>query len=184
MSTAVAKQHILQSVDWTRFDLEGWLQQFGAWLYTSSGSCGRSVNPIAIAMDNAVKAKKVKKLGHEQQVQIITDYLTGDYVPPKPRKTKTICEIDDNEARAVQRLILDIKGQSEVLDGWMEAIIDRYFYTNSWSEMKNNTRTEMDAKFDIRCGLAALHVKYGFIPYVKLKQQDDETGASVDISQH
>lgn len=184
MSTAVAKQHILQSVDWTRFDLEGWLQQFGAWLYTSSGSCGRSVNPIAIAMDNAVKAKKVKKLGHEQQVQIITDYLAGDYVPPKPRKTKTICEIDDNEARAVQRLILDIKGQSEVLDGWMDAIIDRYFYTNSWSEMKNNTRTEMDAKFDIRCGLAALHVKYGFIPYVKLKQQDDETGASVDISQH
>ena len=183
MSTAVAKQHILQSVDWTRFDLEGWLQQFGAWLYTSSGSCGRSVNPIAIAMDNAVKAKKVKQLGHEQQVQIITDYLAGDYVPPKPCKTKTICEIDDNEARAVQRLILDIKGQSEVLDGWMDAIIDRYFYTNSWSEMKNNTRTEMGAKFDIRCGLAALHVKYGFIPYVKLKQQDDETGASVDISQ-
>ncbi len=70
-------------------------------------------------------------------------------MPPKPRKTKTICEIDDNEARAVQRLILDIKGQSEVLDGWMEAIIDRYFYTNSWSEMKNNTRTEMDAKFDM-----------------------------------
>lgn len=165
MSTAVAKQHILQSVDWTRFDLEGWLQQFGAWLYTSSGSCGRSVNPIAIAMDNAVKSKKVKKLGHEQQVQIITDYLTGDYVPPKPRKTKTICEIDDNEARAVQRLILDIKGQSEVLDGWMDAIISRYFYNNSWSEMVTHELSQLDARMDVKCGLAALHSRYGFIGF-------------------
>lgn len=165
MSTAVAKQHILQSVDWTRFDLEGWLQQFGAWLYTSSGSCGRSVNPIAIAMDNAVKVKKVKKLGHEQQVQIITDYLAGDYVPPKPRKTKAICEIDDNEARAVQRLILDIKGQSEVLDGWMDAIISRYFYNNSWSEMVTHERSQLDARMDVKCGLAALHSRYGFIVF-------------------
>ena len=32
------------------------------------------------------------------------------------------CEIDDNEARAVQRLVLDLQGQSEVLGDWMDAI--------------------------------------------------------------
>ena len=32
MNTAVEKQHILQTVDWSRFDLEGWLYQFGAWM--------------------------------------------------------------------------------------------------------------------------------------------------------
>lgn len=82
-------------------------QQFGTWLYTNTGSCGRSVNPIAVAMDNAVKAKKSKNLNRDQQLQIIADYLTGDYVPLKPRKTKLTCEIDDNEARAVQRLVLN-----------------------------------------------------------------------------
>jgi len=82
-------------------------QQFGTWLYTNTGSCGRSVNPIAVAMDNAVKAKKSKKLNRDQQLQIIADYLTGDYVPLKPRKTKLTYEIDDNEARAVQRLVVN-----------------------------------------------------------------------------
>ncbi|OTG93678.1 hypothetical protein [Acinetobacter sp. ANC 3832] len=165
MNTAVVKQHILQSVDWSRFDLEGWLQQFGAWLYTNTGSSGRTVNPIAVAMDNAVKVKKSKKLNADQQLQVIVDYLAGDYEPPKPRKSKTVCEIDDNEARAVQRLVLDLQGQSEILDDWMDAIISRYFYTNSWSEMVREDRTQNDARSDVKCGLAALHSRYGFIEY-------------------
>lgn len=84
-----------------------------------------------------------------------------------PVKTKMTCEIDDNEARAVQRLVLDIKGQSEVLDEWMDAIISRYFYTNSWSEMVNNDRTQLDARSDVKCGLAALHSRYKQIIYLR-----------------
>lgn len=163
---AVAKQeHVLQVVDWTRFDLEEWLYQFGAWMNSISGTCGKSINPIAVAMDSAVKAQKYKKLTKQQQQQIIVDYLAGDFEPPKPRRSKLTCQIDDNEARAVQRLVLDMQGQSEVLDDWLDAIICRYFYNNSWAEMKNSTRTEMDAKFDVKCGLAALHVRYRFIRY-------------------
>lgn len=160
---AVVKKHILQSVDWSRFDLEGWLYQFGAWMSSVSGTCGQSINPIAIAMDTATKTRKQKKLSTAQESQIIVDFLTGDYQPPKPRKTSMLCEIDDNEARAVQRLILDIQGQSEILDDWMDAIIDRYFYGNSWSEMVRENRTQADSRMDVRCGLAALHSRYGFI---------------------
>lgn len=167
MSAAVKRQHIMQTIDWSRFDLKGWLQQFGAWLYTTTGSSGHTVNPIAVAMDNAVKAKKHKKLNSEQQLQIIADYLAGDYEPPKPRKTKIICEIDDNEARAVQRLVLDTRGQSEVLDDWMDVIISRYFYSCSWSKLETSERTVMEAKYDIRCGLAVLHYRYPFIKYNK-----------------
>lgn len=162
---AAVNQHILQTVDWTRFDLEGWLYQFGAWIYSASGRGGRSVNPIAVAMDSAVKAQKLKKLNKQEQQQIIAGYLAGDFEPPKPKRTRITCQIDDNEARAVQRLILDMQGQSEVLDGWLDAIVSRYFYGASWAEMKNENRTEMDAKFDVKCGLAALHVRYGFIQF-------------------
>lgn len=69
------------------------------------------------------------------------DYLTGGFEPPKARRCKLACQIDDNEARAVRRLILDTQGQSEVLDDWL------------------------DAKFDVNCGLAALHVRYGVIEF-------------------
>lgn len=162
---AVVKKHILQLVDWSRFNLEGWLYQFGAWMSSVSGTCGQSVNPIAIAMDTATKTRKQKKLSTAQESQIIVDFLTGDYQPPKPRKTRTLCEIDDNEARAVQRLILDMQGQSDILDDWMDTIIDRYFYGNSWSEMVTSGRTQNDARMDVKCGLAALHSRYGFIAY-------------------
>ena len=165
MGTAVATQHILQTVDWSRFDLEGWLYQFGAWLYTNTGPTGKSVNPIAIAMDNAVKEKKYKKLCPEQRLKIITGYLMEDIGQAKPRKTRLTCEINDNEARAVQRLILDVQGQSEILDDWMDAVISRYFYFNSWSKMITPERTQNDARSDVKCGLAALHSRYGFIEY-------------------
>lgn len=165
MGTVVATQHILQAVDWSRFDLEGWLYQFGAWLYTNTSPSGRSINPIAIAMDNAVKVKKYKKLSAEQKLKIIADYMLDEFEKPKPRKTRLTCEINDNEARAVQRLILDLQGQSEILDDWMDAVISRYFYSCSWSEMVRPERTQNDARSDVKCGLAALHSRYGFIKF-------------------
>ncbi|USE84326.1 hypothetical protein [Acinetobacter tibetensis] len=165
MNVVAKQEHILQAVDWTRFDLEGWLYQFGAWMNSVSVTCGKSINPIAIAMDSAVKAQKYKKLTKAQQQQIIVDYLTGDFEPLKSRPSKLTCQIDDNEARAVQRLILDMLGQSEIMDDWMDAIIDRYFYGNSWAEMVTDERSQMDARMDVKCGLAALHCRYGFIGY-------------------
>lgn len=163
MSTAVAKQHILNTMDWSRFDLEGWLYQFGAWMNSVSGTCSQSINPIAVAMDSATKTRKQKKLSSMHESQIVVDFLTGNYQAPKLRKSKISCEIDDNEARAVQRLILDMQGQSEILDDWMDAIIGRYFYGNSWSEMVRENRTQADSRMDVKCGLAALHSRYGFI---------------------
>ena len=165
-----AVNHIMQSVDWTRFSLEEWLYQFGAWMHSNSGTCGKSINPIAIAMDQAVKKRKQQVKGKEQ---IIADWMASDEVTTVKRKGVT-CEITDNEARAVQRLILDMQGKSHVLDEWLDAVIDRYFYGNSWPNMVIKVgrvdsptiiRSEMDARSDVKCGLAALHSRYSFIKY-------------------
>lgn len=86
------------------------IYQFGAWMNNVSGTCGKSINPIAVAMGSVVKAQKYKKLTKAQQQQMIVDYLTGDFEPPKPRRSKLTCQIDDNEASAVQRLVLDMQG--------------------------------------------------------------------------
>jgi len=165
-----AVNHIMQTVDWTRFSLEEWLYQFGAWMHSNSGTCGKSINPIAVAMDQAVKKRKQQVKGKDQ---IIADWITSEEGHRQNRRKHT-CEITDNEARAVQRLIIDMQGTSEVLDEWLDAVIDRYFYGNSWSNMiikvgrvENPTilRTEMDAKYDVKCGLAALHARYSFIKF-------------------
>lgn len=175
MNAAVKAQNIMQVVDWSKYTLEEWLYQFGAWMNSVSGTCGKSANPIATAMDQA--AKKLKhKINADMQKKIMVDWICSDEDLPMPKLTrvKGTCEIDDNEARAVQRLILDMQGQSEIMDEWMDAIICRYFYGNSWPQMVIKTghverpvivRSEMDARFDVKCGLAALHCRYGFIEY-------------------
>lgn len=166
MNAMVKVQNIMQAVDWGKYSLEEWLYQFGAWMNSVSGTCGKSINPIAVAMDEAIVKQRKFKLGVRKTRQIIADSML---VEDKPRLTRTniVCQIDDNEARAVQRLILDMQGQSEIMDEWMDAIICRYFYGNSWSQMCNENRTGVDAKFDVKCGLAALHCRYGFIAYEK-----------------
>lgn len=166
-----AVNHIMQTVDWTRFSLEEWLYQFGAWMHSNSGTCGKSINPIAVAMDQAVKKRKQQIKGKDQ---IIADWISSEGVTTVKRKGIT-CDITDNEARAVQRLILDMQGKSHVLDEWMDALIKRYFYNNSWSEMVITQMnpvgdqiviySQNDARADVKCGLAALHSRYSFIPY-------------------
>lgn len=166
MNAMVKVQNIMQAVDWSKHSLEEWLYQFGAWMNSVSGVCGNSVNPIAVAMDQAVVKQRKFKLGVRKTRQIIADSMLSEEKPKLTRSSIT-CLIDDNEARAVQRLILDMQGQSEIMDEWMDAIICRYFYGNSWSQMCNENRTGVDAKFDVKCGLAALHCRYGFIAYEK-----------------
>ncbi|WP_347464217.1 hypothetical protein ABEF85_05165 [Acinetobacter thermotolerans] len=164
MNAMVKAQNIVQAVDWGKYSLEGWLYQFGAWMNSVSGTCGKSINPIAVAMDNAVVKQKIAKLTDEQKQEIIAAHFL-ETEKPKLTRSSHVCQIDDNEARAVQRLILDMMGQSEILDEWMDAIICRYFYCNSWSQMVTPERSKRNAEDDVKCGLAALHSRYKFIKY-------------------
>jgi hypothetical protein len=170
-----AVNHIMQTTDWTKYGLEEWLYQFGAWMYSNSGTCGKSINPIAVAMDQAVVKRKKFKLGVKKKRQVVADYMLSEVEQPRVNHKGCVCEITDNEARAVQRLILDMQGQSEILDEWLDAVIKRYFYNNSWSEMvvtQMNPVGDMvvvysqnDARADVKCGLAAIHCRYSFIKY-------------------
>lgn len=174
MNAMVKVQNIMQAVDWSKHSLEEWLYQFGAWMNSVSGVCGNSVNPIAVAMDQAVVKQKIAKLTEQQKKEIIAAHFL-DSEKPKLTRSNITCLIDDNEARAVQRLILDMQGQSEIMDEWMDAIICRYFYGNSWSQMVKwemnpvgdevKIYSENDARADVKCGLAALHCRYKFIEY-------------------
>ena len=174
MNAMVGVQNIMQAVNWSKYSLEEWLYQFGAWMNSVSGTCGKSINPIAVAMDEAVIKQRKFKLGVRKTRQIIADSMLSEE-KPKLSRVGVVCEIDDNEARAVQRLILDMQGQSEIMDEWMDAIVCRYFYGNSWSQMVKwvmnpvgdmvKTYSENDARADVKCGLAALHCRYKFIEY-------------------
>lgn len=161
MNAAVKTQHIMQTIDWSRFDLEGWLYQFYAW------SDGRTATARSM-----IKVPNFKKMTQAQREEALSEYmLLQEEI--KPKHVNTICMIDDNEARAVQRLVIDMQGRSEILDDWLNAIIYRYFLNMKWPEMVSSNRTQHDARMDTKCGLAALHSQYGFIQYDPKNRKDD-----------
>jgi len=122
MTLMIDKKHIMHAVDWTRFDLEGWLYQFGAWLDQKSFTgipSGAYSNPIASAMVQVEKQRRLKRLGKKKQREIIANYFVSESDPFRKTKSKTQCQIDDNEARAVQRLVLDLMGRAKSwMNGW------------------------------------------------------------------
>lgn len=159
MNTAT---HIMQTVDWSKYDLPGWLRQFGYWQGGVIRLSGSTENPLV----GAIKRAKIR-LKKSDRDKIIAYYLCDENFYDQHYKKTNICLISDNEARAVQRLVIDmIDGcTSEAMIEWMDAIIERYFNQKSWTQLVHSSRTAMDAKYDVRCGLAALHNRYQFIKY-------------------
>ncbi len=65
------------------------------------------------------KQRSLKRLGKKKQRKIIVNYFVSKSNPFRKTKSKTQCQIDENETRTVQRLVLDLMGQSEVINEWM-----------------------------------------------------------------
>lgn len=159
---AMMNQHIMQAVDWSKYDLQEWLMQFGYWLGRSSVYQTSGENPIATAMKKArLKLKPAKR------AEIIAQYMCDDTFHEKPKRKITTCLITDDEARAVQKLVLDIINgtNSDILLGWMNIIISKYFSGYSLNDLVRPTYSKLDVRMDIKCGLAALHSRYPFISY-------------------
>ena len=161
--------HVMQAVNWKRFDLEEWLKQFGYWLKKPDYLAAKvqvSSNSAMIAglMGRAAFASDVPRLQTSMLPKAIVNYIL-DENPVRLRASQNLCLIDDIEAKAVERLILDSKGQSEILDDWLNAVVDKYFKGYSWPKMVTPNRSLMDARSDVKCGLAALHARYPFIKF-------------------
>ncbi|OTK39141.1 hypothetical protein B9X73_15835 [Acinetobacter baumannii] len=159
-----SKLHIMQGVDWSKYDLPEWLRQFGYWQGAMIRFGGSTENPLVGAIKKA--ELRLKKGDREK---IISYYLCDENFIDKHSKKPNVCLITDDEARAVQRLILDIVDgcDSETLLAWMKVVVERYFNQKSWTQLVDKDRTAMDAKYDVRCGLAVLHCRYPFIRYKK-----------------
>lgn len=142
-----AAVHIMQAVNWKKFTLEEWLKQFGAWCQ-GTGTCSTVTNSSLLAR--------------------LIDRAKWENTPASQRSAKPIrlrCRISDNEARAVQRLILDAQGlNNEIVNQWMAAVIGRYFYNNSWKDLAEHEHESVNAmRQDVACGLAFLRGRNAFL---------------------
>ena len=93
MGVAMEK-HILQVVDWKKYTLDEWLEQLGAWI-ESNRMCGGGL-PDNLGINMLWEAMR----------------STGVVKIPSAR-IKATCQISDDEARAVQRLLMDTMSGAE-----------------------------------------------------------------------
>lgn len=165
-----AQAKTINKVDWSKFTLTEWLYQFGNWQADVQGAIGFKCTQLS-PLYNAIKEAK-QKLKQSDSGNLLAAYFTDEnYNPSFAGKDRT-CLISDEEANEVQWLVVSIirwanTNQSLAMLEFMDAIIDRYFRQLPWSQMKTAHRTEMDAKYDVKCGLAALHLWNPHIKYIK-----------------
>ena len=146
-----AKVTIMQATQWNRFSIEDWLRQFGAWM-----------NGDTETVVKMVKSLPAKRLTQEQREGLLASYLGDNNLRSRSIRKGTVCEISDNEARAVQRIILDLQNHpSEILREWMSIIWSHYVMGDSLRDVAERHETSLhQVRQDIKCGLSFIGGRY------------------------
>ncbi|WGQ06290.1 hypothetical protein [Acinetobacter baumannii] len=154
------QQHILQAVDWSRFSFEEWCRQLGAWL-----------NGDTETMVKIVKTMPTKRITQKQREKLIAMYMSDENLKDRLciRRKGTCCELNDNEARAIHRLILDLQSkEDEVVQEWIGAIWWHYVMGESIRDIARSNETYgSQIQQDIKCGLAFIKSRYPHFHFEK-----------------
>jgi hypothetical protein len=110
---------IMQATDWSKYSFEEWCRQLGAW-----------INGDNETMVMVVKTMPTKRITQQQRERLLAMYMSDETLRDRlcVRRKGTCCQLDCNEARAIQRLFLDIQLVEDViLQEWISSIWSHYF---------------------------------------------------------
>lgn len=142
---------IMQTTDWSKFSTEDWFRQFGAWINGSTENKRKFY-----------KCLNVKKLTQKQREDLLVLYMNDvEFKEPQHRRG-IVCQITDNEARAFQRIVLDIRAiESEPLQEWMDAIWQVCVEDKKLREVAEMFETStIQLRQDTKCALAFISGRY------------------------
>lgn len=142
---------IIQATDWTRFSTEDWFRQFGAWM-----------NGDTETKRLVYKTIPTKKLTQKQREDLIAQYLRDENFKEPQLRRGAVCNISDNEARAFQRIILDIRQiESESLQDWVDAVWQIFVENRKLREVAQMYETStIQIRQDMKCALAFISGRY------------------------
>ena len=144
---------IMQATNWAKFSFEDWLRQFGAWM-----------NGDSETMVKVVKTMPTKRITQEQREKLLAMYMNDEKLKDRLciQRRGTCCQIDNNEARAIHKLILDIQAiNDEIVQEWVSALWSHYVMGNSLRDIaESNDTSVLQIRQDIKCGLAFIKSRY------------------------
>ena len=144
---------IMQATNWAKFSFEDWLRHFGAWM-----------NGDSETMVMVVKTMPTKRITQEQREKLLAMYMNDEKLKDRlcVQRRGTCCQIDNNEARAIHKLILDIQAiNDEIVQEWVSALWSHYVMGNSLRDIaESNDTSVLQIRQDIKCGLAFIKSRY------------------------
>ncbi|MFW1705922.1 hypothetical protein [Acinetobacter baumannii] len=154
------QQHILQAVDWSKYSFEEWCRQLGAWL-----------NGDTETMVKIVKTMPTKRITQKQREKLMAMYMSDETLKDRLciRRKGTCCQLNDNEARAIHKILLDLQSiDDEVLQEWIGSIWWHYVMGESIRDIaKSNNTYGSQIQQDIKCGLAFIKSRYPHFQFDK-----------------
>lgn len=142
---------IMQTTDFSRFSTEDWFRQFGAW-----------VNGDSERKQKFYKSLPKKRLSKQLREEMLAQYLSDDVYRVHTFSKGVACKINDNEARAFQRIILDLRQhESSVFQEWLDVIWFVYVDNKKLREAAEKFETStIQIRQDMKCGLAFISGRY------------------------
>ncbi|WP_288397159.1 hypothetical protein [uncultured Acinetobacter sp.] len=144
---------IMQTTDWSKFSFEGWCRQLGAW-----------INGDNETMVMVVKTMPTKRITQKQRERLLAMYMADEQLKDRlcVQRKGTCCELNDNEARAIQKLLIDLQSiDDEVVQDWIGSIWWHYVMGESIRDIaKSNDTYGSQIQQDIKCGLAFIKSRY------------------------
>ncbi|OEC90486.1 hypothetical protein [Acinetobacter sp. YK3] len=158
-----AKLTIMQTTDWTKFTFEEWCRQLGAW-----------INGDTEKMVRIVKTMPTKRITQKQREKLLGMYLCDEMLKDRlcVKKSGTRCMLNENEARAIQKILIDLQSiDDEVVQDWIGSIWWHYVMGESIRDIaKSNDTYGSQIQQDIKCGLAFIKSRYPYFVIDKFKK--------------
>ncbi|EZQ11656.1 hypothetical protein [Acinetobacter sp. Ver3] len=155
---------IMQATNWQKYSFEEWSRQLGAWI---NGDNERLVM--------IVKTMPTKRITQKQREALLAMYMKGESLVDRLRvkRTGTCCQIDNNEARAIHKLYLDLQViEDEVLQDWIGSIWSHYVMDESIRDIAASNDTYVSQiQQDIKCGLAFIKSRYPQFSFEKFTKK-------------
>lgn len=157
---------IMQTTDWSKFSFEGWCRQLGAW-----------INGDNETMVMVVKTMPTKRITQKQRERLLAMYMADEQLKDRlcVQRKGTCCELNDNEARAIQKLLIDLQSiDDEIVQDWIGSIWWHYVMGESIRDIaKSNDTYGSQIQQDIKCGLAFIKSRYPHFVIDKFKKVDE-----------
>ncbi|UYF73007.1 hypothetical protein [Acinetobacter ursingii] len=157
---------IMQTTDWSKFSFEGWCRQLGAW-----------INGDNETMVMVVKTMPTKRITQKQRERLLAMYMADEKLKDRlcVQRKGTCCELNDNEARAIQKLLIDLQSiDDEIVQDWIGSIWWHYVMGESIRDIaKSNDTYGSQIQQDIKCGLAFIKSRYPHFVIDKFTKVDE-----------